>query len=285
MTSQDPDIVVAERLKRLDSIIGKLKREPTMNLWTMQDLGGCRVIVPRLSQVFEIADKFRSSSIRHKYKDENDYILQPRASGYRSYHLVYQYHSDKKETYNRNMLIEIQFRSKLQHLWATAVETMGLFTKQALKAGQGEDDIKRFFVLVSSPFALEEGTAVAPNTSENVDVLVDELKLLNSKNHYIEILRAVRVAVDHVDISKNQKNGYYILILNFTTHRLRLQFFRPSQIEEAMEVYNKIESTRAESKIDAVLVSVSSFGALKIAYPNYFSDIGDFVKKIENYLG
>jgi hypothetical protein len=51
-----------------------------------------------------------------------------------------------------------------------------------------------------------------------------------------------------------------------------------------MEVYNRIERTRAESKIDAVLVSVSSFGALKIAYPNYFSDIGDFVNKIEDYL-
>ena len=138
MTSYDPDIVVAERLKRLDSIIGKLKREPTMNLWTMQDLGGCRVIVPRLSQVYRVANKFKTSRIRHKYKDEDDYIHQPRISGYRSYHLVFQYHSDKKDTYNRNMLIEIQFRTKLQHLWATAVETMGLFTNQALKAGQGE---------------------------------------------------------------------------------------------------------------------------------------------------
>ncbi len=30
---------MAERLKRLDSIINKLKREKTMSLWTMQDLG------------------------------------------------------------------------------------------------------------------------------------------------------------------------------------------------------------------------------------------------------
>ena len=37
MGSVDKDIIVAERLKRLDSIIKKLKREPNMNLWTMQD--------------------------------------------------------------------------------------------------------------------------------------------------------------------------------------------------------------------------------------------------------
>ena len=39
-TSVNKDIIVAERLKRLDSIINKLKREKTMSLWAMQDLGG-----------------------------------------------------------------------------------------------------------------------------------------------------------------------------------------------------------------------------------------------------
>ena len=43
--------------------------------------------------------------------------------------MVYQYKSDRIETYNRNMLIEIQFRTHLQHIWATAVETMGLFDR------------------------------------------------------------------------------------------------------------------------------------------------------------
>lgn len=39
----DKNIIVAQRLKRLDSIVDKLKRYNTMNLWKMQDLGGCRV--------------------------------------------------------------------------------------------------------------------------------------------------------------------------------------------------------------------------------------------------
>ena len=45
-----PDAIVAERLKRLESIKNKLRREPTMNLWSMQDLGGCRVIVPTINE-------------------------------------------------------------------------------------------------------------------------------------------------------------------------------------------------------------------------------------------
>ena len=40
------NIIVAERLKRLISILNKLCREPSMNLLTMQDLGGCRFVVP-----------------------------------------------------------------------------------------------------------------------------------------------------------------------------------------------------------------------------------------------
>lgn len=48
LASNHTDVVVAERLKRLDSIINKLKREPSMSLWTMQDLVGCRFIVPTL---------------------------------------------------------------------------------------------------------------------------------------------------------------------------------------------------------------------------------------------
>lgn len=62
------DIFVAERLKRLDSIIGKLKRENSMNLWTMQDLGGCRVIVPSIEEVYSLASRYEESRKRHMKK-------------------------------------------------------------------------------------------------------------------------------------------------------------------------------------------------------------------------
>ena len=54
------------------------------------------------------------------------------------------------------MLIEVQFRTKLQHTWATAVEMMGIYTKSNLKSSQGNKDILRFFLLVSSIFAMIE---------------------------------------------------------------------------------------------------------------------------------
>lgn len=278
------NIIVAERLKRLDSIVNKLKRETTMSLWTMQDLGGCRFIVPTLEEVYYYANKYKNSRIRHKYVQTYDYIKEPKKSGYRSLHLVYQFQSDKKATYNNNILIELQFRTKLQHLWATALETMGLFTKQALKAGAGDTDIKRFFIAISSLFAIKENTPVVPNTLNDIDELISEIEEINSRRHFLDMLRAIRVAVDHESNKKYGQQGYYILILNYNTKRLRIKYFKVSQLDEANTVYSQIESTRAESQIDAVLVRVSSFQSLRAAYPNYFSDIGEFVDIVKEYL-
>ncbi len=47
----DPRALVAQRLKRLPSVITKLQRFHTMQLSTMQDLGGCRAVVRAVSNV------------------------------------------------------------------------------------------------------------------------------------------------------------------------------------------------------------------------------------------
>lgn len=257
LAESDPDIIVAERLKRLESIVNKLKREPSMSLWTMQDLGGCRFIVPTLEQVYHYANKYMKSRIRHKYIQTYDYIKEPKKSGYRSLHIVYQFQSDTKSTYNKNMLIELQFRTRLQHLWATAVETMGLFTKQALKAGAGDRDIKRFFAVISSLFAIRENTAIIPYTLNNLDELVSEVEEINSRCHYLDTLQAIRVAIDHESYKKYNQQGYFILILGYNARILRIAHFKPSEMEEANKEYSFIESKKADAQIDAVLVRVS----------------------------
>ena len=279
------DIVVAERLKRLDSIIYKLKREPTMSLWTMQDLGGCRFIVPSVNDVYIYSDKYESSRKRHVLRKKYDYIKSPKLSGYRSLHMVYEYHSDSIRMYNKNMLIEIQFRTHLQHLWATAVETMDLFSRESIKSGQGTDDVKRFFVLISSLFAIRENQPIVPGTINDLDELVSEIEPINAKHNYLDFLRAITVAVDNQEQNfKTNRSGYYILILNYNTRRLSIRYFKVSAVEEANNIYSSIERNRAESKIDAVLVRVKSFQSLKSAYPNYFSDIGEFIDIVKEYL-
>ena len=38
-------IIVAQRLKRLRTIVDKLRRHPSMSLARMQDIGGCRAVL------------------------------------------------------------------------------------------------------------------------------------------------------------------------------------------------------------------------------------------------
>ena len=283
MAKHHDDIVVAERLKRLDSILNKLKREPTMSLWTMQDLGGCRFIVSNVEDVYKYADKYEHSRKRHVLKNEYDYIKNPKPSGYRSLHRVYEYHSDKKDTYNKNMLIEIQFRTHLQHVWATAVETMGIFTNEAIKAGQGSEDVNRFFALTSSLFAIREGQPIVPGTIDDIDELVHEIESIDARNNYLEFLQGINIAVEAQKRNQFRKDtAYFILVLDYDKHRLIISPFMASEFEKANEKYNSIEASREEAKIDAVLVRVSSFDALKRAYPNYFSDIKEFVDIVKS---
>ena len=283
LRNKNPNAIVVQRLKRLDSIIGKIQRFPDMQLYKMQDLGGCRVIVDTIKQVYKSVNKYKSSHIRHIFKREYDYIDNPKSSGYRSYHMVYQFHSDTKDTYNKNMFIEIQFRTKLQHIWATAVEMMGIYTKSNLKSSQGDYDILRFFTLVSSLFALEEGTPVCPNTSESIKDLLVEIKYLNKKHNILSTLSGLNVTIDYTGKNKNtkDKNLYYILLLDYQKMSVSIRSFVSSKIENATKAYSQIEQNTNKN---VVLVSATSFNTLRLAYPNYFADISYFINKVQNII-
>mgnify|MGYP004697262337 FL=1 len=251
----------------------------------MQDLGGCRFVVPNVGDVYTYVEKYEKSRKRHILKNQYDYIKNPKKSGYRSVHMVYQYKSDRIETYNRNMLIEIQFRTHLQHIWATAVETMGLFTKEAIKSGQGSDDVKRFFALISSVFALREGQNTVPETDSNLDALLAEIQTLDDTHQYLSFLSGINVAIDKQKTYKGKYlNSYYLLILNYNTRMLSIKQYKASDFEKANTVYNEIEQQRAEANIDAVLVRSNSFDTLRSAYPNYFSDLTEFLDIVKSYL-
>lgn len=283
----NPNAIVVQRLKRLDSIIDKLNRnkDHVMELYRMQDLGGCRVIVDSIEDVYKAVDKYKNSRVRHILKKEYDYIKIPKESGYRSYHMVYKFYSDRKDTYNKNMLIEIQFRTKLQHIWATAVEMMGIYTKSNLKASSGNKDILRFFTLVSSIFAIQEKTPICPNTPEWMDELITEIETLDKKYNILSTLNALNVTINYTsNLKMTGKNLYYLLILNYDEKNVRIKSFHASKIEIATKLYDKIEK---ESACNVVLVSATSFETLRLAYPNYFVDISAFVKNlndiVENY--
>src|SRR5215472_16883524 len=133
---------------------------------------------------------------------------------YRSIHLVYKYHSDRNHTYN-GLKLEIQLRSSLQHAWATAVEAVGTFTKQALKASIGESEWLRFFALMGTVIANRERTPLVPGTPINPSELRDELrhhvKTLRVEDH----LRAWGAAFSSVQKQAETGAHYFLLQIDF----------------------------------------------------------------------
>jgi putative GTP pyrophosphokinase len=81
--------IVSQRLKRMPTIIDKLRREPSMQLTTMQDIGGVRASLRDTSEVYKLMEQYIDKSrFKHELVSQYDYIAAPKKSGYRSMHLI-----------------------------------------------------------------------------------------------------------------------------------------------------------------------------------------------------
>jgi ppGpp synthetase/RelA/SpoT-type nucleotidyltranferase len=160
----DSKAVVSQRLKRLESITNKLHRQSGMKMSRMQDIGGTRAVVQTMNDLRKLEAIYKDSRFDHELAGFKDYIEEPKSDGYRSLHLVYKYKGKKAASVYNNLRIEVQMRTQLQHAWATAVETVGTFTNQALKSNIGDPTWLRFFSLMGSAIAFKEETPLVPNT-------------------------------------------------------------------------------------------------------------------------
>lgn len=272
----DSHALIAQRIKRLTSIEAKLRRFKDMDLARMQDIGGCRAVVGSVRSVYRLANLHKSSHMKHKLVGEKDYIKEPAKSGYRAVHLVYAYKSDRKPTYN-DLRIEVQIRSQLQHAWATAVETVGTLTEQALKSSQGAKEWLRFFALMGSALAKREDTAAVPDTPIGKP-LVAELKHAVAALNVEDRLRAYSASLGAVDIPALKGHHYFLLELRPAKASVGVTGYMGKDLQKATEDYLKTElEIEKEPGAEAVLVSVAAMTSLRRAYPNYFLDTNAFL--------
>lgn len=280
----DPKVITSERIKRLASIELKLLRFRTQRLSQMQDIGGCRAVMQNIDMVASLTKSFLKSDLRHKLVGHDDYMVEPQTSGYRGVHLIYRYNSDKKSTYN-GLNIEVQLRSQLQHAWATAVETVGTFIRQALKSSEGEEDWLRFFALMGTALAIREGTNPVPNTPTKEKALVDEIRQAEKNLGIIAKLRGFQASLNEMTTGKSRGAHYFLLKLEPNKGLVTVTGFKRMQMEEASNAYLETEKSIKEEKgSEAVLVSVESIAALRRAYPNYFLDTDLFLDALKDTL-
>jgi hypothetical protein len=281
----DEDALVAQRLKRMSSIASKLSCHPTMKLTQMQDIAGCRAIVGSVNSVYAIAKAYGLSDIRHERVHVDDYIGHPKVSGYRSIHLVYRYRSDKKTTFN-GLKVEVQLRSMSQHAWATAVETVGIFTKQALKSSQGERSWLRFFALMGDAMARRERTPGVPGMPDDPVLVREELRDLT---HALDVeghLKIFAEALKTPEKISTKDAHYFLLSLDPSAMKITVTGYKRDQLERADSAYLAAEKKAIErsARLDTVLVSVDTFALLKKAYPNYFLDTHRFIPAVNREI-
>lgn len=208
------------------------------------------------------------------------------ADGYRSYHLIYKYKSKSASSYD-GLLIELQIRTKLQHIWATAVETMDTITGQALKYRKGQKDWQDFFAVVSSAFAHIEGTNLVPRFSNlNKRKTFEAVIGAERKIGALEQMRGLSIAADA--ISKNQFGSgwyYHLIVLNSLKRTVGVTSYSKRNIEKATKDYSDYEKRAAKGEpFEPVLIAGVKLKTLRKAYPNFFLDVKDFTREIRNIL-
>ncbi|WP_453984343.1 RelA/SpoT domain-containing protein [Brevibacterium casei] len=275
----NPDAVVARRLKRLPTIIDKLKRHPQMNVTTMHDLGGCRVILPNVAEVDVLVERLRGAKrAQNVITRSYDYLREPgpQDTGYRGVHLVYEYRATKQDFWGS--AVEVQIRTELQHAWATAVETLDLFGGTRLKYGTGDDQLKRFFLVVSSLMAIHEGLPQPAAANDELAELRNEIKALENS---LGILSRLSGYVAVVKQFGSDKRTTFLMQLDRKEKTLYLELFDNATGAEAK--LEEIENM-GDDNIDAVLVASSKVGMLRSAYPNYFANTSAFASFVQQQI-
>lgn len=272
------EAVVARRMKRLPTILDKLERYPTMNVARMQDLGGCRVILWEVSEVYALVEALYASKSQSKIVHRKDYITEPQATGYRGVHLVYEYGASKLKY--QGLKIEVQIRTSLQHAWATSVETMDLFSGSRLKYNDGDPRMKRYFGVVASLMADHEGAAPVPGAEGTTSDLRTELVALEEELNVTALLSGYASIVGA--LPQSDRRSPMVLKLWRDTRQLGISVF---ETQAEAEAHLALVESMDDDNIDAVLISVNKVEQIQSAYPNYFANTNTFVGFVYSQLG
>ena len=283
----------AQRLKRRNTVVDKLKRKNAegspliADVAAMHDFAGCRIIFNNIDDL----QKFRSymlsptvmKNVKHELRhapEKYDYIERPKSTGYRGIHDVYKHlprgsgRQEGKKPWD-GLLVEIQYRTRAQHAWATAVEISDLIDGERTKFEMDASKRGKFFGVASEIIARrhEKLTRAFPEKSmrdlqENLQALEDELG----------VLRRLSLLKQFEDETKLQRHN----VLNIFRREDGELGFEVIPFETAAPAIQRatiLENTG--QSINAVYVRADDPKQLRSAYRNYFNDPVDFVKIIQ----
>ena len=274
---------VGQRLKRRNTIIDKLKREPSMPLHAMQDIAGCRIIFENQADLYKVRTSLREARFNHNRLnelDKYDYIKHPKPTGYRGIHDVYEYKVLQEPSSNWNGLrIEIQFRTRIQHAWATAVEVADLITSSRIKFSDAKEHYLEYFQIASEILSRAHENQYSCCSEIRNFQLIEKFNHLDQTLGLLMSLENLRGTRDkHVTF---RRNTILIFKFNVSADQDNLEVKTFETVNKAIEEYDRLEKTLGLTA-DIVFVRGENEENIRDAFRNYFSDARAFVDLIRS---
>ena len=254
-----PNAINTFRIKRIESILSKLKRYPKMELDRMWDIAGCRIIVQNEDEIAILIDQI---SEKFYVKDENDYLTSPQTSGYRAFHLYVSLEENSRE------VVEIQIRTIEQHNWATFVEIIDFLYDKNIKEGEKNKDLERFHLLMSRKNDLSY------NEKKEIVEISDRYDFyINIGNVFIS--NYLHVRFEWLKIKKSSRRYKYFVI---ETNKKGAPIIEPyTDFVLAESNYYEKYLTNKNANIVMISMGYPSFENISIAYSNYILMMHSFI--------
>jgi putative GTP pyrophosphokinase len=290
-------IEFAQRLKRRNTVIDKLQRkDPNGNplikdVSAMHDFAGCRMIFDNIEDLNDFRDYIHSSSVMRNVEhtlrhdpDKYNYIGNPKFTGYRGIHDVYKHfpRGSKRQQLKKpwdGLLVELQYRTRAQHAWATAVEISDLLDGERTKFELDRSKRGKFFAISSEIIARRHENISNAFVGTSTRQLQQELQSLEGD---LGILRRLKLLTQFEDEESLQKHNV-LNIYRKSDGNLELEVLPFSSAAPAINRASELEAS--QSSLNAVYVRSDNPKQLRSAYRNYFYDPIDFVEIIQSEGG
>lgn len=292
--------LTASRNKRIETIISKLCRPEKPKLDRIHDIAGTRIIfenIKSLEDYIDILENTELVNFKEKINEDKNrynYIKNPKSDGYRSIHKVFYYSSNipystlNEKRFNlENKKIELQLRTRLQHIWATTVEIYDIINKSNIKTGTHnklETKEGLFFKKCSLVF---EG--IESNDVEKIKININEIFRDKDLVEIYNRLKGIK-NIKNIQLPKTLgSDEVFILITDL--NKGKTTFFTTDPIEKNDKQdtflinasYRRLEEKNTKGEYILLLLTLGDIKKLKNVYPNYFLNTNKFISILKKY--
>ena len=173
-----PGTPVTRRLKRFETVAEKLRRMRTSGLSSFEDIAGCRVVLPTMTEQRQVLDRIRAD---FEIARERDYQTTPR-DGYRAVHVVVR---------ARGRPVEVQLRTELEDAWAVASETLAYRLDPAIKYGGGPVEVRAILSRASVLCGLLDEAMAASEAQRSPAASADYAVVVAAFKSLLEAIAAI----------------------------------------------------------------------------------------------